>query len=435
MAHLDDGLLHTYLDGECSATELANVERHLEGCGNCRDRLQSSREFRRQASALLSELDPGPLRAPPLPEIEHRAQQVRAVRADQVRRLLGWAAMILIAFGLGWYGSALQRSVTEPAAAPLVAADARIGERAMKEQREAEERLAAEQPRESSSTIQQSPALLDQVDRTGALPADQPLERADNLEAPDQPFTTDRDMASEALLASAETRGEQDEVKAPKRPASRSARRPRQPSKPDQPAQNEDRRQESLARPVDGQTAGSETDATGDLVAKRRVSNRIVDDLEAAAEVGSFAQGAGVESLAGGKENSRLVGADGEAASDGYAVAVSIIEATAWLGAPLRRLPDLELVGSEVGPGALATGGLATRPAVRLRYRNAAGNEFQLLQQYLGPEFGNKASQPALIPGDASQNACTWLDSAGYRIILSGPVEASTLLALANSVR
>jgi len=39
MSHVDEGLLHAYLDGELTPVERARVDDHLAGCLACRTRL------------------------------------------------------------------------------------------------------------------------------------------------------------------------------------------------------------------------------------------------------------------------------------------------------------------------------------------------------------------------------------------------------------
>jgi len=106
MSHIDEGQLHAYLDDESGAlTDRAAVERHLETCAGCRERLQTERKLRERAAAILSGSGPGAVSAPPFDDIVARSRAAR-VRSRYLRlnRLtaLGWAAVIFLAVGVGW---------------------------------------------------------------------------------------------------------------------------------------------------------------------------------------------------------------------------------------------------------------------------------------------------------------------------------------------
>ena len=106
MSHIDEGQLHAYLDGESGAvTDREAVERHLETCAGCRERLDTERKLRERAAAILSGSGPGAVSAPPFDDIVARSRAAR-VRGRYLRlnRLaaLGWAAVIFLAVGVGW---------------------------------------------------------------------------------------------------------------------------------------------------------------------------------------------------------------------------------------------------------------------------------------------------------------------------------------------
>lgn len=103
MQHVDEGRLHAWLDGELpdtGAEGARSLERHLEGCAACRDRVDEARRMIGEASAILGGADPGeiatpravPLAPAPLPRPIHRRPWV----------VVGWAASILVALGIGW---------------------------------------------------------------------------------------------------------------------------------------------------------------------------------------------------------------------------------------------------------------------------------------------------------------------------------------------
>ncbi len=104
MSHIDDSKLHTYLDGECSERERQQIEGHLSGCEVCRERLEEARASSRRTSDLLAELELAPVHAPTWQEIEQRAaaRQQSGPRKAWARPSLAWAAVMVLAFGVGW---------------------------------------------------------------------------------------------------------------------------------------------------------------------------------------------------------------------------------------------------------------------------------------------------------------------------------------------
>lgn len=106
MRHVDEGLLHAWLDGELpaeGADGAEELERHLVVCPACRARADEERRIRDEASAILGGAVPGSLATPrtvPLPPND--ADRVR--RRDVGRRwvAIGWAASVLLALGIGW---------------------------------------------------------------------------------------------------------------------------------------------------------------------------------------------------------------------------------------------------------------------------------------------------------------------------------------------
>ena len=137
MRHLDEGQLHEYLDEENSAQDRARVEGHVHACVECAERLQAARQLRSRTASLLASLEPEQLDAPPWSTLEQRAAKRRAISTDVAtsptdviasdgssgtarpaapttptlppHRValagLAWAASLLLAFGLGWFGN------------------------------------------------------------------------------------------------------------------------------------------------------------------------------------------------------------------------------------------------------------------------------------------------------------------------------------------
>ena len=96
MSHVDEGLLHAYLDGELTPVERARVDEHLAGCAACRTRLDEERALIERASQLLGLATPADR---PIPSLTTLA---RPRRFWHVRMPLAWAATVVLAIGLGW---------------------------------------------------------------------------------------------------------------------------------------------------------------------------------------------------------------------------------------------------------------------------------------------------------------------------------------------
>jgi anti-sigma factor RsiW len=95
MSHPDDGTLESLLDGELEADERSRVEIHLSGCAACAARLAEARKFRLDADRLVEVLA-----VPSSPAPAKLASPGRG----KVVRTLAWAASILLAVALGYWG-------------------------------------------------------------------------------------------------------------------------------------------------------------------------------------------------------------------------------------------------------------------------------------------------------------------------------------------
>ena len=139
MLHVDDGTLHTYLDGELEPAEAQGVDAHLAQCRACRDRLEQARALITRAGELLA------LAAPPdreLPPFRSGDLKPPTRLWWRVRLPLAWAATIVLALGIGTYlgrGLAPRRnpeSAADSGRAPLRALEAPIRpEQAQRESR------------------------------------------------------------------------------------------------------------------------------------------------------------------------------------------------------------------------------------------------------------------------------------------------------------
>ncbi|HEX5004271.1 MAG TPA: zf-HC2 domain-containing protein [Gemmatimonadales bacterium] len=110
MSHPDDGTIQMLLDGELAGAERARLEAHFAGCEPCAARLAEARAFLEEADRLveLVVVPPGP------------ARRRRPVRRQALVRTLAWAASVVLAVAVGYYG----RGEPAPGALPTVAATA-----------------------------------------------------------------------------------------------------------------------------------------------------------------------------------------------------------------------------------------------------------------------------------------------------------------------
>src|SRR5436190_2209664 len=57
MQHLDEGTIHTWLDGALDASEAAGVERHVAECAQCAAAVAEARGFIAASARIVSSLD------------------------------------------------------------------------------------------------------------------------------------------------------------------------------------------------------------------------------------------------------------------------------------------------------------------------------------------------------------------------------------------
>jgi len=101
VSHVDEGMLHAYLDGELPAPERAALEIHIAQCATCGARLAEERSLIERASAVLGAARPSEHPAPPLSELTSRRRRGR--RIFGARLPFAWAATVLLALGIGYY--------------------------------------------------------------------------------------------------------------------------------------------------------------------------------------------------------------------------------------------------------------------------------------------------------------------------------------------
>ncbi len=94
MSHPDEGTIQMLLDGELDPAERRRVEGHLAGCASCAARLTEARTILEEADRLVEVL------AVPQRAAAPRASSRRAAAV----RTLAWAASIVFAVGIGYWG-------------------------------------------------------------------------------------------------------------------------------------------------------------------------------------------------------------------------------------------------------------------------------------------------------------------------------------------
>ena len=122
MPHVDEGIMHAYLDGALDALHEggalpdamtpADVIAHLDACADCRARLNIERDIREQAGMVLRAAAPV-VQAPPI-------ESLRVTRRAPAWMPYAWAASLMMAVGAGWWGSQLAREEEFESRAPVM---------------------------------------------------------------------------------------------------------------------------------------------------------------------------------------------------------------------------------------------------------------------------------------------------------------------------
>lgn len=104
MSHIDEGELTAYADGAWAPedAEAIRIAAHLDECANCRNRLAQEQALSGRASEILAIAAPVMTGAPTFEEVAARVTP----RTHTHRRALplSWAASVILAVGLGWFG-------------------------------------------------------------------------------------------------------------------------------------------------------------------------------------------------------------------------------------------------------------------------------------------------------------------------------------------
>jgi hypothetical protein len=129
MPHVDEGLLHAYLDGAFHPEDddARAIAHHLGHCADCRARLEEARRLRDRAAAILAAAEPPGLdEAPPFDELLARRAARTAPppphrRAARLPIPLAWAASIAFAIGAGWWAHELAGPAAQQAGSATLA--------------------------------------------------------------------------------------------------------------------------------------------------------------------------------------------------------------------------------------------------------------------------------------------------------------------------
>ena len=125
--HVDEGMIHAWLDGALSPDESARVEAHAASCAECSALVAEARGLLAASSRILASLDAVP--AGVIPGHDAGADQLAALRARRQastrrwwsdRRVLAAASLVLVAgvSSVVWRQSADVRSVVDATASP-----------------------------------------------------------------------------------------------------------------------------------------------------------------------------------------------------------------------------------------------------------------------------------------------------------------------------
>jgi Putative zinc-finger len=174
MSHVDDGMLHGYLDGELSPADAQDVDAHVAQCPDCRRRLDEERALIARAAELLALAAPPDRELPPF-----RTGDVKAPTRLwwQVRLPLAWAATVALALGIGTYLGREETPAPEAGPATGVAAvRPRAPEEPVRE-------LAERESRREAPGAARTPPARARVEKVALPPPEPAASRADSAAA------------------------------------------------------------------------------------------------------------------------------------------------------------------------------------------------------------------------------------------------------------
>lgn len=102
MSHVDEGELTAYADGAWAPHEAdaQRIAQHLAECANCRNRLALAQSLSARASQILAVAAPVQVSTPPFEQLRAEA----APRRQWTAPPMAWAATVILALGIGWFG-------------------------------------------------------------------------------------------------------------------------------------------------------------------------------------------------------------------------------------------------------------------------------------------------------------------------------------------
>lgn len=443
MPHVDEGGMHAYLDGECTAAERIALEDHLRGCESCRSLIEDAAATRSLAAQLVGELAPE-VDAPGWHEMLDRAGQsaLQAPRSPRTwRRDLAWAATLVMAFGLGW-----QANREFAPGASNRPREIRLAEPAQKQGAELTEGTLA------PPTSAVGPAPDDRFERSSRVNEPAPSlaavadEAADDIAAAQPARRAERAAAPEPLSAAARSVvGAEEGLRAAARP--------------DESVSGEVRggalvadlqeRRLALADREEDRLAAGRLPAPPQAIASAGIA-RPPSEAEAAVAVRDFRASDELASRNELTASSELAAIDALAAED-------------WLGAPPLQLVGTGTVDVSVGPGGGLPDAARGRPVLRYRYVLEGGAQVTLLQQYVG-SMADEAADLDVVDASAEfrqleaprrqgwrasssledavfsvhpdgDYMLRWQDRLGYLVWLRGDTDEASLRRLAAAVR
>ena len=443
MSHIDDGKLNAMLDGELEEPDRATVQAHIAVCPECAKRFEEAKRFLAESADLLGALEPPAVVAPGSPprrvtrtvkeralDVDDATQQSPAIRPEAAEPLirrppraarpaperrfdpstLSWAAMIVLAIGVGYLANEVRhareaRSPAEAFAPPATAQRAALAEST------------------AAGVVPASRAR----DAASLAPAGSVAKRA--KQGP--PAAKAPPGGGEPPVAGRSATGLGHKVLQPSaRPVSGLAlQAPARPS----PA---------LDAAASG-AAGGVPAAAPPAVAGRNAA--------APRRPRAVAEGGADSVLAVAPRDTVTAGVvvapeeRGATGSSGFR-SVTLEEAVASLGGTIRLVDGMQIDQVQIGPGRLVAGADSTTDVVRVTYADA-GRTLLLDQQRIESAVADQAGRAerradevgagdtVLTVAPDGWRRVRWLDRDGFWLSLSGHIAADTLRALVQRVR
>ena len=408
MLHLDEDRLTALLDGELPDIEARQVREHLTECAECSARLDEVREFFAEANRLVQVLA---FPQAPVPVAVPVAPAPKARKRFPLRQL-AWAASVVMALGLGYYGNQLGRK-------------------------------QAASPSTSASAAQPAFTALRDTGHSMADKAAAPTNAAASIAA--APATPPAELRRQAAKGELDEKASKDQLASAKR-ADKPAPKPASAPAPVNEAPARDELARTPLGPQDAVTTkqaltnGFETATTGGASAAnaQKTSEAKLADSGAARPRRGRAEAEGQSLMARSDLQKEMPAAP--AASAGYRTApvpapvrIPMEQAVQALGGTIHLIdgmsPDrVEQLSARAVPG--AHGGL---PVIRVIYLDAPMREIWLDQQR---GLGASAPRDTVMQWtpDGGQNM-QWMTGTDDWLSLTAHLTADSLRVLARGVR